>query len=379
MRKKESMLNKLVTISLILGTAMFSDFGQRAAAQNDQIDSNSSATLQYGKRCAEKLGPLPPFSCLDGKIIPVTVNGREVHEAVEKCDKPIYLGVGSGGRCKPNARLGRVDSGNPNVDTVFICRRYQNVTNSQQPGFSDVAIVQHHRVTGETCFFQALGSEDLYGKRVPPPNEVRVPESVRAEHPDAADANDFWIAPSGMSNIQCVRCHDSDPFIHTPYVDQVFLDAEKKIQMVPEDPFGQYKVIGTEFGTSNWPETFAVKSTSAVNGNCTTCHRIGSQSTCQEFAGDSVGSGAAVRSQIEPYKTEWAKEWRNARWMAPHELYANQGQWNHFVLPSATEQMRCCSLVNARRSSINSTLSASAIAEIESRGCKIEPISHNLP
>jgi hypothetical protein len=383
-RRQILMFNHIITASFILVATVIPGMSQIAVADNDDIDldnPNTPASLKYGKECAEKLGSLPPFSCLDGKILPITVNGQEVHEAVDKCDKPIYLGVGPGGRCKPNARLGRLDTGNPDVDTVFICRRYQNVTDPLQPGFSDVAVVQHNRVTGDTCFFQALGNENLYGRRVPPPNEVRVPDDVRAEHPQASDSVNFWKSPQlmGGGGLKCVRCHDSDPFIHTPYVDQVFLDDARKTKMVPEDAFGPYNIIATKYGMNTWPESFSVKTTATGNGNCTSCHRIGSQSTCGEFAGDSVGAGAEFGSQVEPYKTAWAKEWSNARWMAPHGTYANRTQWEHFVKPSADDLLRCCRLVNARRGGINSTLSTSAITEIEASGCKLDPISHNIP
>ena len=79
------MFKKLFKISAIT-LALISTLGQQAVADgDDQIDLENPETpgsLKYGKECARQLAPIPAFSCLDGKILPITVNGVEVHEVV---------------------------------------------------------------------------------------------------------------------------------------------------------------------------------------------------------------------------------------------------------------------------------------------------------
>jgi len=374
---------------VILGFGMMISVSSLALSQESETEITTDMPLinQYGRACAEKLGKIPSFSCFDGKIIPITVDGVEVNKATEKCDKPIYLGVPANqdltnvsnailqGRCKPNARLGKIDSGNPDVDTIFICRRYNDVRDPMTVGFSDVAIVQHNRVSGDTCYFQALGTADLYGKRVPSPSELEVSAEVLEQHPEAKSAGEFWMSPASLGNssgVHCVKCHDSDAFIHTPYVDQVLNDDGTKL--LPEVVDGKYNMIAARYGLYKWPKSFNVEPKTSGAKSCTSCHRIGSMNTCGEFASDSVGN----RSSLDKYKTDLAKTWMNKRWMEPHGNYSSKEQWNHFVKPSADEAIRCCNVVNRVRGWLSRTLTPDMITEIEGEGCKITPISNNL-
>ena len=95
---------------------------------------------QHGEDCAKSLGYVKPFNCLDGEIIPIFVDGSvptngypifaEGNSGRLKCDNPAMLQMGEDGRCTPHSRLGRIPSYkkdgsvHPDVDNVFICRRY---------------------------------------------------------------------------------------------------------------------------------------------------------------------------------------------------------------------------------------------------------------
>ncbi len=47
----------------------------------------------YGRECAELIAEMPPFNCLDGEIVPITVNGKtpETYTRHMRCDRPAYL------------------------------------------------------------------------------------------------------------------------------------------------------------------------------------------------------------------------------------------------------------------------------------------------
>jgi len=317
--------------------------------------------LAYGKDCAERLGELKPFNCLDGDIIPITVGGQVPAEGYpafgpngdhdQDCDKPALLGLGGDGRCPPYARLGRLKSYradgsvHPDVDTVFICRRYkgrfgnfqwqgQTYAADQFPGFEDVAIIQHNKKTGETCWFQMLAqASSKDARRVPPPTEAALPTGAPSH---ALTAKQFWLSPQSTAGIDCIKCHDSDPWIHSPYVDQVKLPNGETV--VPSNPFGQYKMIGRRFFTA-W-ESSSVSTTTPPPGGpdqtCTSCHKIGNRNTCDQFAPQSVGLQTASNSSTHAINT-----FALSHWMPPSGI-ANEAAWSASAMKKHWEQIQDC-------------------------------------
>jgi cytochrome c553 len=328
-------------------------------------DENYDITT-YAKECSERLGRLPAFNCLDGEIIKIEVNGEVPSHGYPEfagdnngdldCDKPALLPMGSEGRCMPWARLGRLPSlrpdgsTHPDVDTVFICRRYNGRDGSYRwrdgqsydalvfPGFEDVAVIQHNRVTGETCWFQMLDSAAKDARRVPPPDEERLP----ADAPRTAlSAREFWLSPQRTAAINCLSCHDSDPWIHTPYVAQV-KDREGR-PVLPSHPFGPYKNLGRKYFT-DWltagRQSFSVAPREA--NSCVSCHRIGSKNTCSNFAAQSIGQREAAGISA------WAREnFGLTTWMPPQvpgaptshaEWFADLGGYRS----AAEKLLHCC-------------------------------------
>ncbi len=398
--------------------------------------------VNYGKVCAERLGALPrDWSCLDGQIIPITKDGVEIpfdqHQVGQTCDKPAYLGLGTQGQCIPYARLGRLKTA-PDVETVFICRRYNifkpqqdangNTVNDAQgnpvPGteryaieenaFQDVAIVQHNVKTGESCFYQALagfrGYKDLPTARIPPPNEESVPDDIKDKYTKAtlADgapnptyvaetfwpepATGFWITPSSPNptdtpgqGFECTACHDSDAYMHSPYVDQLnytYPDdhplAGQTDKMVPCDPGSKDKLsapecIMTRKGLGRgkvslvhdvhrrWLKAFNI----APKGDntCVRCHRIGSIATCGFWAQDSVGGNTVMADS----RTAWSKTFPENHWMPigkeffkewnqrsckpnladpahPVDCPLDEAQWRQAFKEGADKTLACCNL-----------------------------------
>jgi hypothetical protein len=90
-----------------------------------------------------------------------------------------------------NNRVGRVPTSNPNVDAVYLCRDFNSSTN--KAGL-DGYILQN-QVTGDTCFFDALGGG-----------------SGTVGSPSASNATTWWRQPDQMDGT-CASCHSEDPFI----------------------------------------------------------------------------------------------------------------------------------------------------------------------
>ncbi len=345
-----------------------------------------NAVINYGKICAQKLGKLPAFDCRDGQIIPITLDGVEVpfgeHTANMKCDRPVYLGLGDDGQCVPYARLGRIKTDNPDVDTVFICRRYKISDNgtprpADTPLHEDVAIVSHNRKTGESCWYQALSGFQPTGRslntaRVPPPDEEDLPQEVKDKNETlpanerAMRADEFWIKPDQSRNFPCVRCHDSDPFMLSPYVAQVTVDTDgvkdyllpcdaSKPGQVPkslcknEGHQGKYSMVSKRHNPPSWPKSVWVAPKDPTARECLGCHRIGSLNTCNTWALDSMGRTSPLFARSQAQKSDFLRTFPTNHWMpvAPNaalHAYASEGSWDADFKKSADATAECCKL-----------------------------------
>lgn len=326
--------------------------GNKAAYATVKVTTKAATAnltgAQYAKQCADRLGSFKPANCFDGQIVPITVNGTEMvpnmtaaqaqqfffgtGTSQQKCDKPPLLGLDNQGHCIPYTRIQRVKSYrkdgsvHPDVDSILLCRRYfgrvgkwafegQQIDGSVWPKFEDIAILQHNRVTGETCYFQMLmpahASKD--GRRVPPPTEVQLPPGAPAY---AEPASTFWISPQDTAAKNCNNCHDSDIWIHSPYIDQAHLPDGKQFVFSGVEGGGKYSAIGaTSFDLWVKPFKVASKVTTDTNGkSCTTCHVIGTLNTCNEWVKQSVGRLLAPNGS-----TKQASDFHFRFWMPPDE------------------------------------------------------------
>jgi len=368
--------------------------------------------VAYGKICAEKLGPLPAFSCLDENLfkeLPVTAGGdtNQVTQRVDQCDKPIYLPTGSHGNCKPWARLGRIQTG-PKSWAAVVCRRYwpensaapnaagagaglpasvdddpnaetgadswkRNPSGKDDPYFNDVAVIQHNTETGDTCFFQALGT--LYVKRVPPPNEEALPETVAAEHGGKAkNAKSFWLTPGGTAGINCVNCHDADPWMHSPYARQPMVPDSDETWLKSAPKGKTYRMLGAEFGFGQWTTAYTVKPKDGSGDSCLSCHHIGSLNGCERWMTD-VGSGAHFASS----KTELGKAFPNSHWMPPNHG-ESQEDWEANYREAVDSIRKCCTVPGAQlglasffaaTGRYGKKLTPAQITKLDQAGCKV--------
>lgn len=232
----------------------------------------------YAQACAVDIGTIPGYNCMtQGAVIPITKNSvaQSVPVADNSCDKPVKLGMANEGQCVPYTRLVDLSpANNPDVTVMAICRKYHGMpANSSK--FNDLAMIAHNRKTGTTCFFQSPVDEPtpLEGTTVPSPMA------------NSAEANKYWLEPSGApgnvsytapAGIYCTSCHDSDPFILSPWIQQV-------AKLNKWDPTGKYLVDKTgpfsPIASRPWvtaglsaPQPFTQFS------KCTACHRIGGSS-----------------------------------------------------------------------------------------------------
>lgn len=301
--------------------------------------ARAQSIIEYGRECAARIAPIPSFDCRSGTLIPVTVDGRvpSHYEPNMTCDRPSLLPYnepGAEGQCIPNSRV-LVLRDDSRAQIVVACRE-KTIRPADTFLFDEIDIIAHSVASGSTCWFQALApspdspNHGLDGRRVPPPDEPAPPPG----HPAAQT---FWRSPEDTAAVKCVECHDSDPFMYSPFVAQT--------GQLPKDPFGKYvNDIGAAF--KGWAKPYGI----TTSGNtCVGCHRIGSLVTCHATMNQAVGLAPA------PGEDEWAQKFPQSHWMPPGNSLT-QRSWNIIYQESVKQLGACCTTPSAP-------------------GCKIIPIT----
>lgn len=338
-----------------VGTLMFLVMGSSGQAQDDDYDIHT-----YGRECARLITEIPPFNCLDGEIIPITVDGKEPEQYTRnmQCDKPAYLPypAKTDGQCTPWTRVQTVRD--DDIQMLLYCRRMY-IRPKDDPHFDSIEVIMHNVQTGSTCFFisENFGEDPKGddGRRVPPPTEVTPPEGMVA-------AKDLWATPQQIADHKCIMCHDSDPWMHTPWIAQT--------QQLPANPFGFHSVdVGGPF--KEWPKPHSI----TTRGNtCTGCHRIGSLNTCgTQMVGDFGEQPAKMLQSVgqAPHGRFGAKEGTSLQnppdittaygkdphgWMGERLPFAGSDLWEEYET-SLSNLQRCC-------------------ADPTAAGCIVEPIGN---
>lgn len=299
------------------------------SACNKVIDQPSTYTsqaetiIEYGQRCAELIGEIPPFNCNDGTIVPITVNGKTpaTYTHQMQCDRPSMLPYGEDtfGQCTPYSKI--LDLSQGAVQISAFCRR-EYLRTPDSPLYDEIDIILHSVSTGDTCWFHTENTSGpeggISGHRVPPPNEVNPPAGHTA-------AKDFWWTPTDTAKKACGNCHDADPFMYSPYIGQVW-------DKVPTDPWGYYNNhIGPNF--SRWPKSSTI---TTPNNTCTGCHRIGNLDSCTK----NIISSAAGREPILGGNQN-AQSYPLNHWM-PINNFHSQAFWDNNYQDSVDKLLACC-------------------------------------
>ena len=308
----------------------------------------SEYTLQqYGTDCATLIAKAPVFNCLDLDIVPVTVDGQTPVSYTRNmaCDKPAMLPypAKSDGQCVPYSRM--KTHRDDDIQMVLLCRRMY-IRPADDPRFDSIEIIMHNVKSGSTCFFISKNfgehPDGDDGRRVPPPDEAAPPVGQIA-------AQDLWAGPQEVAGHGCIYCHDSDPWMRTPWSAQS--------GKLPANPWGFHSVdVGGPF--AHWPKPLSI----STRGNtCTGCHRIGSLNTCRtmEIPGfgeqpakmlQSVGQAPHGTLGARPGTTDeappkvysdWASTFPHAAWMPPGNTLPFL-EWKRIYQRDIEALRRCC-------------------------------------
>lgn len=307
---------------------------------NGKFDDTAriASTTAYGEACVAELGEIPFFpkladgdygtyDCLDSTPIPTTVTGDDgavtnPEAQVSTCDNPQFIYS----LCEANAVSGksngpRVTSATNDQGThwVLLCRKAQ-ATEGQ---YNDVAMIGSNPFTGKTCYFQNALYSRTDGRHVPHPADKV--ESASSPQQSAT----LWEGIHGGlgSGIECASCHDSDPFIHSPWIDGALKpDGDPVVpKMGLDDDFqlgfnkAPYTIINSAGQGWHMPKVLVSEEAAA----CTKCHRIGNGRWADSWLARLEGTDGSWNSLL----TEAHKKFEHLYWMPPEVQSLDAASW----------------------------------------------------
>jgi hypothetical protein len=198
-----------------------------ARASDDDIQSQRN---EYAKACRDAIGPVRAFSCADGAVVPITVNGEPVDPtANQTCDRPALLDNGdqSDGQCVPNSRIVSLSTATAQVTAMCRQKKMRDASSMQ---FDEIDVVAHNPTTGATCWFQAVpqSGRPVEGASVPVTNGRECERHLERSKGDSdGGARDAAIATTRgrrCTRHSLARCGASFASIHS---DPIFMSIPR--------------------------------------------------------------------------------------------------------------------------------------------------------
>ena len=315
--------------------------GMGGKADDPSGEQRINSPQAYGERCVAELGEIPFFektgegtyttySCLDSTPIPMTITAADGSVSapqdgtVNQCDNPQYIYS----LCEAGPRVAS-RTNEQGTRWVLLCRKSIGGYASDQ--YNDIAMIGSNPFTGKTCFFQNA----LYSKK----------DGGKVPHPaDREKSANLWSGVHGGlgSGIQCSKCHDADPFIHTPWIDGA-KDANGRT-IVPKmgvDPDFAIGANDTPYALVNrrgqgW--TMEKHITGDAAAACTKCHRMGAG----EWADDWLTRLDGTDSAWTNITTAHGNKPENKYWMPPAHSFQTDADWNNSAEKKALAFIQSC-------------------------------------
>lgn len=280
----------VASITLILATALDMPLVQLAAADSrtgvlacepvNNSHGTKSTPMEYAKMIEPELGIPPQIDCGANVEMPVYVDGVKSigNPGLHQCDNP-SLQIGdcmSGSSVQRYEGVTATGEALPHVVWVSFCRHdgRDGVAGYDIP--DSTQMIGYNTVTGATAFFESGDNSEFL--RVDPETNRLLGKLPSVDDPDA-----FNKAFATPGQTQCVACHQSDPFVHHPFIDGARLPHAPTQPAVPNVTGRKSKrdIPYYVIGGSDWD----MRTIHIEDNGCVGCHRMGMK-TVEEFMGD---------------------------------------------------------------------------------------------
>ena len=226
--------------------------------------------FEYAEMVEPQLGVPPRIDLGEGVEVPLYVDGVQMRGTRKSCDNPSRLGKGCISGSVLQRHEGRTREGEPLPGVVWVAfgRNSSLSYRGEVYVLGSVQMIGYDELTGATAFFESSDAIDPWA-------DVD-PETYRLSGvmPWIDDPEAFNRAFRTPGKIQCVECHQNDPFIHNSFIDAAKMPGTDepvvpRIRTRDRDMRTDlpYYVLGGE----DWDMR-----TIHIDGNgCLDCHRIG--------------------------------------------------------------------------------------------------------
>ncbi|MEC9046479.1 MAG: hypothetical protein VYA51_00580 [Planctomycetota bacterium] len=217
--------------------------------------------MDYVAMIEPLLGVPPRVDLGDAVEIPIYVDGEQRYGNLgRKCDNPSFLGKATASGSTLQRYEGRTRDGERLPDVIWIAFG-RNSSTSRDRVVGSVQMIGYHKKTGATAFFESCD-------RVGP--WVTLDETtwrMRGVMPWIDEPRAFNQAFRTPGEVQCVQCHQADPFITNTFINAAKIPGTAETVVPKLDEESPYYVIGGE----HWDMR-----TLHIEGNqCMDCHRVG--------------------------------------------------------------------------------------------------------
>lgn len=232
--------------------------GKGGKNARDVTGTNFPATaFEYAKLVESELG-VPPTVDLDKAVeIPLYVDGVKTLGELPVCDNPTLLGKTNMSGSMIQRYPGRTRDGRPLKDVVWVA-----FARHAGPRFlGSVQMIGYNRTSGATAFFESCDAIGPWVRADPVTTRLR---GVMPGTDDPQQFNQAYVVPG---QVQCVQCHQNEPFITDSFINAAKIPGTDESVVPVLDKEAPYYVIGGE----NWDMR-----TMHIEGNrCFDCHRVG--------------------------------------------------------------------------------------------------------
>ncbi len=241
-------------------TAGNSTGNKTAGAQATRKESVMPKTaIAYARMCESELG-VPPKIILDEAVeIPVYRSGKQVYGNFSSCDNPVLIGKATVSGSVLQRYEGRTAEGARLQHVVWIAFG-RNSSSSPASIVGSVQMIGYNKESGATAFFESC---DHLGPWVTMDQDTW---RMRGTMPWIDNPEEFNRAfvPAPM---QCVQCHQSDPFITNSFINAAKIPGTDLPVIPLLDADSPYHVIGG----SHWD----MRTINLKDNACFDCHRVG--------------------------------------------------------------------------------------------------------
>jgi hypothetical protein len=270
---------------------------ERERARNDGAPHRFPDTAyEYAKLIEPDLGVPPKVDLGEGVEVITYVDGEPVTGKTDReiCDNPTQIGGDCISGSSVQRHEGRTAEGEPLPNVIWASfGRHANFTFPN--GYflqGSVQMIGHNRKTGATAFFESSDAIHPWAHTEPETNRML------GVMPGIDEPEEFNRAYQAPGEVQCIMCHQNDPFIHSFFIDAAKMPGSKR-PVIPQlkkagrniESHLPYYVIGGE----DWDMR-----TLHIEGNeCLDCHRVG-MSTIDLYMSFEIGDWAP-NEHMPPY------------------------------------------------------------------------------